>query len=293
MIVLRAVSVCAASGLGDERVLDGETLFCACPLAQFAQRRVAPAAQFDPAAVVAQRKSLKLMNRAAQLAVAAARALPVPARDRERAGLFLGVGMSGGEIAQLAGLLDESLDGGEVDLAKMGANGLARLNPLLSFHVLNNMPLCHVSIELGLGGPHGAIYAAGAEALDAFAAAADALAAGEAPWAIAGGADAPLDTVTLALRGGDERLAEAAALALLLAVDEPAPGDLEWAEPGGADREITVEETAARFGDSLAASGALAVAEAVRILRMHADVRSIAIRSAALPSVSARLRRVG
>jgi hypothetical protein len=296
-IAIQSVGVCCASGLGDERVIDprAPAAFSAPSLSRFSQRRVGRAAELDPEACVAQKKSLKLMSRAALLGVAAARQLALPDRDVAHAGLFLGVGMSGGEIAQLAGLLDASLGSdGAIDLAAMGRDGLARLNPLLSFQVLNNMPLCHVSIELGLGGPHGAIWAPGAEALHAFDRAAEALSDGKAPWAVAGGADAPVNTVSLALADPNTNLAEAAALAVLVPVEKLDAGAIEWRglDPkGDADLWISVGESgqalvprgaraialSTLFGETLAASGALAVALAVRELRVDRSIATVAI----------------
>jgi hypothetical protein len=298
VIVLRSVGVACPRGLGGPEVLDGDAPVSLAPPAQpqFAGRRVGRVPEFDAASQVAQRKSLKLMSRASLLAVAAARELALPDGARAEAGLYLGVGMSGGEIAQLAGLLDESLDErGGLALARMGASGLARLNPLLSFHVLNNMPLCHASIELGLGGPHAAIYAPGGEALLAFERAARAIAAREAPWALAGGADAPLDTVSLALHAPERRLAEGASLALLVETDLPAPGDVAFRglhraiDAVDAPLWIAVGKEAAasvprgrqalllddRVGETHAASGALAVALAVQ--KLHTSVERAAV----------------
>lgn len=314
---IAAVGVACASGVGDERVLAQPADFDFPSLPQFALRRVGRVPPFDPERFVTQRKSLKRMNRASLLAVAAARQLALPDGGSE-AGLFLGVGMSGGEIALLAGLLDTSRHpDGTLDLAAMGREGLAHLHPLLSFHVLNNMPLCHVSIELGIGGPHAAIHAPGGEALQAFARGAEAVASGEAPWALSGGADAPLNTLTLALTDEDldRPLAEGAAVALLsdrgaiewLGLSEHRPQSIDAARAevleGEPSRWIAIGPALAgrgaiplhqRVGETLAASGALAVALAVHLLRSDPAAATVGICAQdALGTSVAALRRAG
>lgn len=242
------------------------------------------------------------MSRAAQLAVAAARAVEPPVERRADAGLFLAVGMAGGEIATLGPLLEASCAGGALDLAALGRDGLARLNPLTSFQVLNNMPLCHASIALGIGGPHAALFGGAGAALDAIDRAARAVSAGEAPWALAGGADAPVDGVHLATAPPEETAGEAAAIALLAPGGDQ--GAIEWAgvaigegdprvlartlddrppdrwvalDGAAAERLPGAAALAADFGETGAAAGALGVAVAVRALALEPRVRSIAL----------------
>jgi hypothetical protein len=234
----------------------------------------------DVSLFVSQKKNLKLMNRASQLAIAAAKMATqsIDPAQLSDAGLFLGVGMSGGELASLSNMLSESMSqDGTLDLLLMGERGLSRVNPLLSFHVLNNMPLCHLSIELGVRGPHGAFYCEdAASGLRALSRAADCVTRGEAPIALAGGADSLLDTINLAL-STHKRPSEGAAIVLFSSV-----GDILWR---GLSEAYPTKEEALRsltehtpaiqldadasepFGDTQAASASLWVARAVELLR--------------------------
>lgn len=232
-----AVGVACARGVGGASLLLGDAPLAACapPLPQFASLLVGRAPLADAGEYVPQRKALKLMSRASQLAIAATgealRSGPWDAR--EEAGLFLSVGMSGGEIRDLAGMIEASTTPeGELDLAALGARGLDKVNPLLSFHVLNNMPLCHVSITYGLGGPHAALYGEDAAAgLQAAHHAAATVGGGEGPWALAGGAESPLNTIALALQHGHRApLAEGAASVVFAREDHaaPDPGLVVW-----------------------------------------------------------------
>jgi hypothetical protein len=65
----------------------------------------------DLSRFVSQKKSLKLMSRASQLAIAAGKIATqkIDAQQLASAGLFLGVGMSGGELSSLSGMRAASL----------------------------------------------------------------------------------------------------------------------------------------------------------------------------------------
>jgi hypothetical protein len=276
---ISGVGVACARGVGDATILlsSEQASFMA---AEGAPRQLGTVPHFEPALFVTQKKSLKLMNRASTLGVAAARIAVTGVEGLSEAGLFMSVGMSGGELTTLTGMLSVSTteDGG-LDLRLMGEQGLSRINPLLSFHVLNNMPLCHTSIELGLHGPHAAFYTAGAPGgLRALSRAAQCIMRQEASVAIAGGADSPLDTINLAL-SSYEHPAEGAAMMVF-----SSEGDVEWLglsehtaqSETDALRTLTHETPllqvrstqTALFGETLAASAALWVARAVALLRV-------------------------
>jgi hypothetical protein len=172
----------------------------------------------------------KMMSRAAYLAAAAVRAaLRVPAvaalgvRPADT-GLFLGVGASGGEIPELEAMLRESVAGDAFQLGRFGDAGLRAANPLFAFQLMNNFTLCHGAILAGLEGPSAAFFSRGAGTVRALREAAFAVAEGEAPVALAGGADSalyPVTTFELGRSGPPVRPSEGAAVLALV------PGSVE------------------------------------------------------------------
>ena len=140
-----------------------------------------------------------MMSRAAYLAAAAVHAALRELRRRgpgwgRRAdtGLFLGVGASGGDIPELEAMLRESVAGDAFSLDRFGDAGLRAANPLFAFQLMNNFTLCHGAILAGLEGPNAAFFSRGAGTVRALREAAFAVAEGEAPVALAGGADSAL-----------------------------------------------------------------------------------------------------
>lgn len=141
---------------------------------------------------------LRLMNRDAQFAVAAARLALQDARlivgtdyAPEDIGLFGATGMAGLPLGEVAPLLRASTGAdGRLDLTRFGQAGLRAISPLLSFKILGNMPLCFVSICENIQGPN-AIYTPwegqGAQAIEAGCLA---IQNGQARCALVGGCDA-------------------------------------------------------------------------------------------------------
>ncbi len=160
-----------------------------CPL-------IAEVQDFAPDGVI-EPKLRRLMSREAQLAVAAAhRALADAgiAVGREVApediGLFGATGMAGMPLSEVEPLLAASAGpDGRFDVHRFGQAGLRAVNPLLSFRILNNMPICLVSICESVAGAN-AVYGPwegqGARALEA---AVRALEWGDAACCMAGGSD--------------------------------------------------------------------------------------------------------
>jgi hypothetical protein len=162
----------------------------------------------------------KMMSRAAYLAAAvikrAARelALPNPVGvsvgdslapvDAPAVGLYMGVGASGGDMAELEAMLRASVADGAFALDRFGVQGLTAVNPLFAFQLMNNYTLCQGAILAGLDGPNGAFFSRGAGTVTALREAAFAVASGDAAAALAGGADSALHPVTAAelARGG-------------------------------------------------------------------------------------------
>jgi 3-oxoacyl-[acyl-carrier-protein] synthase II len=142
-------------------------------------------------------KTLRLMNRDAQLAVAAARLAVGDAGlnigedyPADKVSLFGSTGLAGMPAGAIAALVKNSADSnGALDLGSFGRTALKRVRPVLSFKILANMPLCFVSIFEGICGPN-AIYTPwegqGARAIQA---GFRAVRTGRTPCALAGGCD--------------------------------------------------------------------------------------------------------
>lgn len=138
-----------------------------------------------PPSVDAEPRVQKLMSRAARLG---AIAIELAIRDahwneREEIGCFLGVGASGGSIAELESMLSA---------------GISACNPLFAFQLMNNFALCHGSIRSGIRGPNSAFFSRGTGTVAALAEAIYAIESGDCDRALAGGADSALHPVTIA-----------------------------------------------------------------------------------------------
>src|SRR5262245_15847129 len=106
------------------------------------------------------RKSLKIMPRAIQLAVAAARLAVQDAGlsaglDPERFGVVLGSGTIPSEMTDLGPAAQACLDpaSGRINMAAWGLQGLPRIPPMWMLSHVPNMPACHVSILHNAQGP--------------------------------------------------------------------------------------------------------------------------------------------
>lgn len=169
-------------------------------------------------------RARKMMSRSAYLAALAladlVRSIDAPAEARAQIGYYLGVGGSAGSLDDVTALLDASIVDGQFSLPAFGDRGLAACNPLLAFQLMNNFTMCHGAILEGLGGPNSALFSRGAGTIAALEEARFAVASGECPLAIAGGADVATHPVTLAELGRDGLIAgylpaDAAALVAL------------------------------------------------------------------------------
>ncbi len=151
---------------------------------------------FEPERYVSGPKLLRLMNRDAQLAVAAARRALADAGIKsetyraEDIALFGATGLAGLPLPEAFALFKASAGaGGEFELARFAQVGLKAVSPILSFKILSNMPFCFVSINENIQGPN-AIYCPwegeGAYAIEA---GIRVLLAGDARCALVGGCD--------------------------------------------------------------------------------------------------------
>jgi 3-oxoacyl-[acyl-carrier-protein] synthase II len=111
------------------------------------------------------RKSLRVMARSIQLAVAAAQlALNDSKVDKDkldptRFGVEFGASLIASELEELgtASKISANCEPGSVDLAKWGKQGLANIPPLWMLKYLPNMLACHVSIMHNAQGPNNTV----------------------------------------------------------------------------------------------------------------------------------------
>jgi 3-oxoacyl-[acyl-carrier-protein] synthase II len=155
-------------------------------------------------------KSLKVMARTIQLAVAAAQrclddAGVDPSKlDPERFGVEFGAGLIALELDELgdAALASMNCRPGSVDLEHWGSEGLATIPPLWMLKYLPNMLACHVSIMHNAQGPNNTITENDVAGLLALGEARRIIGRDQADVMIVGGAESrinPLSLVRLAL----------------------------------------------------------------------------------------------
>jgi 3-oxoacyl-(acyl-carrier-protein) synthase len=114
------------------------------------------------------RKSLKFMGkqdllalRAAGLAVQEA-GLPEETL-RQRTGIYLSVGYIPFERSNVESLARNSSQNGRFSMDLFSTAALGEVNPLLTFRCLPNMPIFHVSLNLGVQGPSFITYPGGGQ----------------------------------------------------------------------------------------------------------------------------------
>ena len=178
----------------DENAARAPSRFDASP---FACRVCAEIPDFRPQPFVPEPKLVRLMNRDAQLAVAAAQLALRDAgltvgRDYlpEDIALFGAAGTVGLPLCEVAPLLRASTDpDGRFDPERFGHAGLRAVSPLLSFKILSNMPVCFVSLCANLQGANAIYTPWEGQGAQAIAAGVQALTAGDATCAVVGGCD--------------------------------------------------------------------------------------------------------
>lgn len=164
---------------------------------RFACRLSAEVRDFQPEQYVAETKMLRLMSRDSQLAAAAAQLALKDARlsighdyPGEDVALYGATGLVGMPWSEMSGLINRFLaSDGCFDPRWFGREGLRSINPLSSFKILSNMPVCFVSMFEHIKGSN-AIYTPwegqGAQAISA---GARAIQNGSAQCAVVGGCD--------------------------------------------------------------------------------------------------------
>jgi 3-oxoacyl-[acyl-carrier-protein] synthase II len=151
------------------------------------------------------RKSLKMMARTVQLAVAAARmaledaGLRPAHLDPARLGVTLGVGTIPGDVGEEgpAAFASHDADTGKLDLKRWGQEGMALLQPMWMLNHVPNMASCHVSILHNARGPNNTIVQTDAAGLLAMMEAASVIRRGAADVMITGGTDTRTELVAM------------------------------------------------------------------------------------------------
>jgi 3-oxoacyl-[acyl-carrier-protein] synthase II len=160
------------------------------------------------------RKSLRVMARTIQLAVAGAqRALEDGKVDKSkldptRFGVEFGAGLIATELPDLidAACISANCQPGRVDLDKWGEQGLPVIQPLWMLKYLPNMLACHVSILHDARGPNNSITESDVASLLALGEAYRILVRDQADFFLVGGAESKLNPLSLVRQCLFERL---------------------------------------------------------------------------------------
>ncbi len=157
---------------------------------------------FDPGDYIKQRKSLKVMSREIQLALAASflavqdSGIKLEETDRSRFGISLGTGIINNDLDEIAVGIRSSLDeNGQFSMDKFGQDGIRSLFPLWFLKYLPNMPACHISMTHGLRGPSNTVTTSSAAGAQAIGEGFRVIQRGDADLMIAGSTDSKLNAM--------------------------------------------------------------------------------------------------
>lgn len=124
---------------------------------------LAPAREVSPERHLKDRKALKYMDRLSKMAVHAAGDALADARidlagvDPRRVGLAMAVGHVAADLSDFVPVIAAGrAPDGSFDAAALGRSN--RINPIAVFKTLSNIPVCNVSIALGLKGDNLILY---------------------------------------------------------------------------------------------------------------------------------------
>ncbi len=118
-------------------------------------------------------KSIKLMAKQDRLALsAAATAVKEAGLTSEElnseTGIYLTVGTLPFEETHLLTLAENSVANGHFDMKRFSTEGYNAMNPILTFKCLPNMPIFHISYNLGIHGPYFITYPGPSQFFSAF-----------------------------------------------------------------------------------------------------------------------------
>ena len=160
---------------------------------------------FKPEDFVKSRKSLKVMSRDIQLAVAASQLAVHDAgilngrTDATRMGVTLSCGLINNDLDELGAGIKQSLDSsGEFQMKLFGRDGIRAMYPLWLLKYLPNMPACHISILHGLKGPSNTLMTSSTGGVQAVGEAFRVIQRGDADVMLAGASDSKINPVGLA-----------------------------------------------------------------------------------------------
>jgi 3-oxoacyl-[acyl-carrier-protein] synthase II len=152
----------------------------------------------------AQRKSLKIMGRAARFGVAAATmavndaGVEMDHEDPERVGVVMGTGLVPIDLPEIAPLVTKACDeNGHVCPERIGKMGSESLFPLWLLKYLPNMTAAHISMAHNAQGPNNTVVTACAAGTQAVGEGFRLIARDDADLVLAGGADSRLDPMLL------------------------------------------------------------------------------------------------
>lgn len=151
------------------------------------------------------KKSLKVMSRDVQLAVAASflaiqdSGRPMSQTDPTRAGVTLGSGLINNDLEELGFGIKQSLNPeGKFELSRFGREGIRALYPLWLLKYLPNMPACHIAITHGLKGPSNTLLTSSTGCLQAVGEASRVIERDDADLMLAGASDSKINPLGLA-----------------------------------------------------------------------------------------------
>ena len=157
----------------------------------------APVTDFDPGTYFPDNKTLRLMDRAAQMAAVAARLAMKDAGVRpdetypaEQIALYGATGVSSLPVSEIGRIVRHAAGhDGSLDMERFGRMALKRVRPVLSFRILANMPICFVSILEDIRGPNAVYTPWEGQGAQAITAGVRAIKRGDVPCALVGGCD--------------------------------------------------------------------------------------------------------
>lgn len=227
-VVITGIGIISPLGLSSEEHWNA-LLSLSCGIApisafsvgDFPVRFAAEVKGFKANKFIKNRKSIKIMARDIQLAVAASGLAAAEAGiydgtdDPTRFGVSMGAGALPSELDELGVAVAASLDeNGEFDTEKYGREGLSQLFPLWLLKYLPNMLNSHASLEYDAQGPNNCITSGNASGLLAVGEAARVIERGQADLMLAGAAETNIHALAMARLYLYGKLSEAQDLAV-------------------------------------------------------------------------------
>lgn len=210
-VVITGLGVVSACGLGWRAFWDkakaGESSLRPFPEplpGDFPVRLAGVIENFAPGDLIRQRKSIKVMSRDTQLAVAASSLalqdanLVSEALNLDACGVCLGSGAPiNTDLDGLSSGVLKAYANGRFSMELFGREGIPALFPLWFLKDIPNMPACHISIAHGFRGPNNTMTTSAAAGLQGVGEAARVIERGDAECMLAGGTDSEVNPLGL------------------------------------------------------------------------------------------------